>query len=166
MVAICFLRILRSCWREKEGWIFNGFYALSNEWMAIWNKLLLLWKKWCRNLIKNWILFCNHKVGKKLNSEPFLVYEQILIEKKNFIVAVFREQFVFGHRNHGCASLVKIFIRIFHKLSTYFSFFNFLRNSGRFFRFLRKVLDCLWKLQNEKFNIRRKAKKLQISEKF
>ena len=45
------------------------------------------------------------------------------------------------------------------------SFFNFLRNFGRFFRSLQKIFDYLWKLQNEKFNIRRKAEKLQISEK-
>ena len=55
---------------------------------------------------------------------------------------------------------------ISRKLSSIFSFFNFLRNSGRFFRFLQKVLDCLRKLQNEKFNIQRKAEKLQISDKF
>ena len=55
---------------------------------------------------------------------------------------------------------------ISQKLSSIFSFLNFLRNSERFFRFLQKVLDCLGKLQNEKFNIQRKAEKLQISDKF
>ena len=63
-------------------------------------------------------------------------------------------------------SLVEIFLRISQKLSSIFSFFNFLRNSGRFFRFLQKVVHCLRKLQNEKFNIQRKAEKLQISDKF
>ena len=62
--------------------------------------------------------------------------------------------------------LVEIFLRISQKLSSIFSFFNFLRNSGRFFRFLQKVLDCLRKLQNKKFDIPRKAGKVQISQKF
>ena len=35
-----------------------------------------------------------------------------------------------------------------------FLIFSFLRNSGRFFRFLQKVLDCLRKLQNKKFIFR------------
>ena len=61
------------------------------------------------------------------------------------------------------ATLVEIFLRISQKLSSIISFFNFLRNSGRFFRFLQKVLDCLRKLQNKKFDIQRKAEKVQIS---
>ena len=63
-------------------------------------------------------------------------------------------------------ALVEIFLRISQKLSSIISFFNFLRNSGRFFRFLQKVLDCLRKLQNKKFDIQRKAEKVQISQKF
>ena len=58
------------------------------------------------------------------------------------------------------SSLVKKFLRISHKLSSILSFFNFLRNSGRFFRFLQKVLEFLRKLQNKQFNIQRKAEKL------
>ena len=54
-------------------------------------------------------------------------------------------------------TLVEIFLRISRELSQIFSFFNFLRNSRRFFRFLQKVLDCLWKLPKEKFNFRRKV---------
>ena len=64
------------------------------------------------------------------------------------------------------STLVEIFLRISQKLSLIFSFFNFLRNSGRFFRFLQKVLDFLRKLQNKKFDIQRKAEKVQISQKF
>ena len=63
-------------------------------------------------------------------------------------------------------TLVKIFHRISQELSSIFSFFNFLRNSGRFFRFLQKVLYFLRKLQNKKFNIQKKAEKGQISPKF
>ena len=70
------------------------------------------------------------------------------------------------HVLYNTYALVEIFLRISQKLSSIFSFFNFLRNSGRFFRFLQKVLDYLRKLQNEKFNIQRKAEKLQISDKF
>ena len=51
---------------------------------------------------------------------------------------------------------MEIFLRISQKLSSNFSFFNFLINSGRFFRFLQKVLECLRKLQNKKIDIQRK----------
>ena len=68
--------------------------------------------------------------------------------------------------NWAMISLVEIFLRISQKLSSIISFFNFLRNSGRVFRFLEKVLDCLRKLQNKKFDIQRKAEKVQISQNF
>ena len=65
-------------------------------------------------------------------------------------------------------NLIRKFIQCLGRnISQNFSeFFNFLRNSGRFFRFSHKVLDCLRELQNETFNIQRKVEKLQISDKF